>query len=234
MPKRKKKPQHSRVTPLLVIAVAIVAVIWATEQLAARGVGPNWLQFLFAGGDTGGLHVAIIVGHKGNDSGTTCADGLTEAEVNLGVARRVGDGLSREGIRVEILDEFDRRLRGLKANALVSIHADSCQSDFSGFKVASQEGGTAESERLASCLWARYEAATGLTRHYATITENMTNYHAFREIALETPAAIIELGFLKSDRKLLTEQPQRAANGVVNGILCFLTPPAAATAAPRQ
>jgi N-acetylmuramoyl-L-alanine amidase len=234
MPKRKKKAQRSRITPLLAVAVTIVAVIWATEQLTARGVGPNWLQFLFAGAATGGLQVAIIAGHKGNDSGTTCADGLTEAEVNLKVAELVADGLSREGIRVEILDEFDRRLRGLQANALVSIHGDSCQSDFSGFKVASVEGGTAESERLANCLWDRYEAATGLTRHYATITENMTNYHAFREIALKTPAAIIELGFLKADRKLLTEQPQRAANGVVNGILCFLTSPATATAPPSQ
>ena len=234
MPKRKKKPQHSSVTPLLVIAVAIVAVIWATEQLTARGVGPNWLQFLFAGGDTGGLHVAIIAGHKGNDSGTTCTDGLTEAEINLQIAKLVADGLNREGIRADILDEFDRRLRGLRADALVSIHGDSCQSEFSGFKVASQEGGTAESERLANCLWDRYEAVTGLTRHYTTITENMTNYHAFREIALETPAAIIELGFLKADRKLLTEQPQRAANGVVNGILCFLAPPTATTAAPRK
>jgi len=232
MPKRKKKPQGSRATPLLVVAVALVAIIWATEQLTARGVGPSWLQFLFAGGDTGGLRVGIIAGHKGNDSGTTCTDGLTEAEVNLRVAELVADGLSREGIRATIYDEFDRGLRGLQADALVSIHGDSCQSDFSGFKVASEEGGTAESERLANCLWDRYEATTGLTRHHATITENMTNYHAFREVSLKTPAAIIELGFLKADRELLTEQPERAANGVVNGILCFFTSPATATPTP--
>ena len=55
MPKRKKKPQRSRVTPLLMVAVVVVGMIWATEQIASRGVGPNWLQFLFAGRDTGGM-----------------------------------------------------------------------------------------------------------------------------------------------------------------------------------
>jgi N-acetylmuramoyl-L-alanine amidase len=234
MPKLKKKPQPSRATPLLVVAVALVAVIWATEQITARGVGPSWLQFLFAGAETGGLKVGIIAGHKGNDPGTTCADGLTEAEVNLRVAELVSEGLSREGIRATIYDEFDRGLRGLEADALVAIHGDSCQSDFSGFKVANEEGGTAESERLAECLWERYEAATGLPRHYTTITENMTNYHAFREVSIKTPAAIIELGFLKADRELLTEQPERAANGVVNGILCFFTSPKTPTASASE
>ncbi len=231
MPKRKKKAQRSSAGPLLVLAVAVVALIWGAERITARGVGPNWLQFLLAGQPTGGLDVAIIAGHKGNDSGAVCKDGLTEAEINLKVAELVAAGLSREGIQVDIMDEFDRRLRGLKADALVSIHSDSCESDFSGFKVASEEGGTAASERLANCLWDKYEAATALERHYATITENMTNYHAFREISLETPAAIIELGFLKADRELLTEEPERAARGITDGILCFLTPPAA-TATP--
>jgi N-acetylmuramoyl-L-alanine amidase len=234
MPKRKKKPQHSSAKPLLLLAVAFVAVIWAVQQISARGLGPDWFQFLFAGQPTGGLKVALIAGHKGNDSGAVCKDGLTEAEINLQVAKLVADNLAREGIRVEIMDEFDRRLRGLKASALVSIHGDSCESDFSGFKVASEEGGTAESERLATCLWDRYEADTGLTRHYATITANMTNYHAFREIALDTPAAIIELGFLNADRELLTQEPGRAAKGVTDGILCFLTSPKSPGATPTE
>lgn len=233
MPKRKKKPQRSSAAPLLLLAVAVIAIIWATEQLTARGVGPTWLQFLFAGGSTGGLDVAIIAGHKGNDSGAVCEDGLTEAEVNLKVAELVAAGLGRQGIRVEIMDEFDRRLRGLEVDALVSIHSDSCASDLSGFKVASQEGGTADSERLASCLWDAYEAGTGLPRHYATVTKDMTNYHAFREISLATPAAIIELGFLNADRELLTNEPERAAGGIVDGILCFLTPPSIPTITPE-
>ena len=53
----------------------------------------------------------------------------------------------------------------------------------------------------------------------------MSRYHAFREIAAETPAAIIEIGFLKADRGLLTKQPERAAAGIVSGIDCFLKTP---------
>lgn len=232
MPKRKKKPQHSSAKPLVVLAVIVVAAIWATQQIAARGIGPNWLQFLFAGQATGGLHVGLIAGHKGNDSGAVCADGLTEAEINLKVAKLVAADLGRQGISVDILDEFDKRLRAYQADALVSIHSDSCESTFSGFKVASEEGGTKESERLANCVWDSYETSTGLPRHYDTITQDMTNYHAFREISLDTPAAIIELGFLKADRELLTEQPERAATGVANGILCFLSSEPSGTSKP--
>ena len=83
----------------------------------------------------------------------------------------------------------------------------------SGFKVASEEGGTDSLGTLRNCLWDKYEAATGLTRHYVTITKNMTNYHAFREISLETPAAIIELGFLKADRELLDRTARTRGEG---------------------
>ena len=116
----------------------------------------------------------------------------------------------------------------------MSIHSDSCQTDFSGFKVANEEGGTEASQRLAQCLWDKYEAATGLDRHPSTITNNMTNYHAFREISLETPASIIELGFMSSDRSIIADQPELAAEGVANGILCFFAPQAQPAAAPTQ
>jgi N-acetylmuramoyl-L-alanine amidase len=50
----------------------------------------------------------------------------------------------------------------------------------------------------------------------------MTQYHTFYEIAPTTPGAIIEIGFLNLDRALLTEQSDRVATGVSEGILCFL------------
>jgi hypothetical protein len=50
----------------------------------------------------------------------------------------------------------------------------------------------------------------------------MSRYHAFREIAVDPPAAIIETGFLKADRELLTHHPERSAAGIVAGIECFL------------
>lgn len=227
MPSRKKKPQSSRTLPLIVLAIVILAGIWLTEQVASRGIGPDWLQFLFAAGKpTGGLRVGLIAGHKDNDSGAVCPDGLTEAEINLRVAELVSEGLARQGIQAEILNEYDRRLRGYRAAALVSIHSDSCMVDFSGYKVAGEDGGSEESAQLATCLWDEYEAATGLARHPSTITRDMTHYHAFREISARTPAAIIELGFMQADRGLLVDEPAPAAQGIVNGILCFLAPAA--------
>ena len=230
MPNRKKRPQRSRSASLLVLAVVILGGIWVAEQISARGFGPAWLEYLFAAdAPSAGLQVGLIAGHSGHDSGAVCPDGLTEAEVNQRVAELAAEGLRKRGLRVEILEEFDDRLQGYRAVAFVSIHSDSCQVDFSGFKVANQEGGSEASARLTACLWDEYGAATGLSRHPSTITVDMTRYHAFREISADTPASIIELGFLNADRELLTGQPDRAAGGIVNGVLCSLAPPAPAS-----
>ena len=58
--------------------------------------------------------------------------------------------------------------------------------------------------------------------HPDTITFDMTEYHAFKEIDSQTPGAIIELGFMDADRELLTNNTARLAEALVQGILCFL------------
>lgn len=169
--------------------------------------------------------VGIVSGHLGNDSGAVCDDGLTEAQVNLSVAKQVVALLEYRGYQVDLLDEFDSRLPGYRADALVSIHADSCQvPGISGFKVARiTDSAIPEAEdRLVDCLYQAYEEATQLARHPGSITDNMTNYHAFREIHPNTPGAIIEIGFLREDRRLLTVHDDLVARGIVAGILCFL------------
>ena len=50
----------------------------------------------------------------------------------------------------------------------------------------------------------------------------MTSYHAFSEIDENTPAVIIETGFLNLDRQLLTQNPDVAAQGIASGIICFI------------
>ena len=227
MPNRKKKPQRfsSGTKFLLALAVLMFGGIWVVEQAATQGLGPEWLQILFADAEpASGLQVGLIMITKGTDSGVVCDDGLTEAEINLRVAELTAERLAQQGVTAQIFEEFDREMRGLTADALVAIHSDSCQVDFSGFKVASEEGGSDASQRLAECLWNEYEGATQLDRHPSTITNDMTRYHAFREISVRTPAAIIELGFMNADRGLIADQPELAAEGVANGILCFLTP----------
>jgi N-acetylmuramoyl-L-alanine amidase len=68
----------------------------------------------------------------------------------------------------------------------------------------------------------RYEQVTGMTFHSGSITADMTEYHAFSEIDPNTITAIIETGFLNLDRDILTNQTDRVAEGVIQGILCFI------------
>ncbi|MCB9077510.1 MAG: N-acetylmuramoyl-L-alanine amidase [Anaerolineaceae bacterium] len=169
--------------------------------------------------------VGIVSGHKGYDPGAVCPDGLTEAEVNYAVAMEVTHLLARQGVQADILDEFDDRLTEYQADALVSIHADSCTiPGATGFKVARvTDSAIPEAEDLlVSCLYDQYGAYTGLPQHPSSITDNMTDYHAFREISRGTPGAIIETGFLLDDRQMLQYKPKIVARGIAAGILCFL------------
>lgn len=169
--------------------------------------------------------VGIVSGHKGYDPGAVCDDGLTEAEINYAIALEVVSLLKRRGVRADLLEEFDDRLSGYQADALVSIHSDSCNiPGATGFKVArvTDSAIPQAEDQLVACLNTEYAAYTGLPQHPASITDGMTNYHAFNEITPFTPGAIIETGFLLDDRHLLQHKPKIVARGIAAGILCFL------------
>lgn len=174
----------------------------------------------------GPLPIGIVAGHRGFDSGAVCGS-LQEVDINTAVAERVVNALTALGYPVNLLDEFDGRLQGYRARVLVSIHADSClYPEASGFKVARASGSLvpATEDRLVECLVQGYGARTGLAFHEGSITRDMTEYHTFYEIAPQTPAAIIEIGFMEADRSLLLTRQDLVAQGIVDGILCFLEP----------
>ncbi len=168
---------------LAVVGIGVIAArtagVYPTDAqgLARQGLVPTaWNK-----------QVAIISGHAGNDSGAICedADGqptIEEADVNAAVARLVAERVRQAGADVAILEEFDPRLEGLRADVLLSIHADSCI-DASGYKSSRYVNSTIPdiADRLIACINFNYEAATGLTENVDTITENMTDYHAFRQ-----------------------------------------------------
>jgi len=171
--------------------------------------------------------IGLVAGHFGNDSGAVCSDGLTEAAVNKDIADRVVTILERQGYQVDLLQEFDEKLKSYRATALVSIHADSCEfinDQATGFKVAASSAGTAaeDSQHLLTCLVARYAARTGLAFHAGSITRDMNSYHSFSEIDENTPAAIIETGFLYLDRTFLLQHADQASLGIAEGVLCFV------------
>ncbi len=180
-----------------------------------------------AAGSSETLPIGIVSGHWKNDSGSVCADGTTEEQVNLTIATLVQQGLAAQGFKVDLLEEFDTRLSQYKGLVLLSIHNDSCDyinDAATGFKVAAavHSAYPEKATRLTACLIDRYAADTGLSYHAGSITTDMTYYHAFDEINAETTAAIIETGFLNLDKQILTQHPDVVAKGIIDGLLCYI------------
>jgi N-acetylmuramoyl-L-alanine amidase len=174
--------------------------------------------------------IGIVAGHSGNDPGAVCPaelGGFREVDINLTIANLAREYLINEGYDVDLLAEFDPRLTGYQALALISVHADSCDyvnDQATGYKIAAAMSTfyPEQADRLTSCLRYRYAEITGLSFHAGSVTNDMTSYHAFSEIHNQTPAAIIEVGFMNLDRKILTEQPDLLARGITSGILCYV------------
>lgn len=223
------------------LLVATLFTVWTPSSLLAESLQERMARALAASGKTSLTQTAvagvpagfptnkigIVVGHRGNDSGAVCPNGLTEVEINSNVAAFVQKKLSKMGYEVELLDEFDARLAGYQAGLLLSIHSDSCEyynDNATGFKVAAalstSKGDNAT--RLVSCLADRYQKETGLQYHYQSITDDMTSYHAFSEIDPLTTAAIIEVGFMNLDQDILTRKPEKLADGIIAGLRCYL------------
>jgi N-acetylmuramoyl-L-alanine amidase len=203
------------ITPEAVLAAGLDPVATATPRATIqRPTGP---------------YVGIVAGHWGNDSGAVCPDGVTEQQVNLEIAKRVAERLRTRGVWVDLLQEFDSRLNGFSGDVLVSIHADSCDPidadpPATGFKVARSQASQIPTvaDKLVDCLHTEYQKATGMDFHENSITNDMTFYHSFNELDPNTPAAIIETGFLYLDYDMIVKQPDLPAEGITNGILCFL------------
>jgi len=208
------------------------------ELLRAASAGPAEVEQAPSGDEIlpaeSGLRIGIVAGHSGPnldsgyvDPGAVCEDGLTELEVNQNIANLVVRSLQAAGYNAEPLEEWDPRLTGYRSVALVSIHADSClaiNNDATGYKVSAALDTAVpdRAQRLVACLADRYSEATGLRFHPDTITRDMTEYHTFYEINSDTPAVIIETGFLYLDREFLTREPERAARGIAQGLLCYI------------
>jgi N-acetylmuramoyl-L-alanine amidase len=131
------------------------------------------------------------------------------------------------GYEVDLLEEFDAKLTGYQGAVVLSIHLDSCEyvnDQATGFKVTSALSvqDVAGSQRLVACISDRYANITGLPYHAGSVTDDMTYYHAFYEIAPETSAAIIEAGFMNMDYRFLTEKTDVVAQGIAAGILCYI------------
>ena len=245
-------PSRLSLRPLLVVIACVLTAVVAWQVLSVNRDN-NLLAVVGAptAASPGGRNtpvprtkIGIVAGHNrvkalpdGDvardptapfDPGAVCEDhSAIEADITLDIARRVSAELRRsDRLDVEVLGEFDARLKGYFGVALISLHVDACLKGFSGYKVArvTNSAVPAAEDRLVNCLREQYRAATNLVEHRDTITPDMKEYYAFREIAQTTPGAIIELGFLRDDHALL-KQGELPAKGVIEGLRCFLSKP---------
>jgi N-acetylmuramoyl-L-alanine amidase len=238
-PGRQPSPGVLNQTIKGIFTVLLAAVLSATLFTAIPATGMGLSASLLDSSPGGGseteetpeldLHVGLVVGHWGHDTGALCPPSLgghVEVDINYNIADLTRQYLEVEGVRVDLLKEFDNHLEGYRSNALISIHADTCEyiPDLgTGFKIAEAADNKRpeQAARLMACLKNRYAEATGL-RYDHRITADMTSYHAFGEVDTNTPAVIIETGFMNQDRELLTRNPSLVAKGISAGIMCYL------------
>ena len=157
------------------------------------------------------------------------AGGIAEVEINRAVADAVAAILQAEGVEVQVLPATIPP--GFDADAFVAIHADgNTNTAVRGYKASPPWYASPASRLLVAELRGHYGPATGLPEDLNGITYNMRGYYAFNSyryrhaIAVTTPAAIFELGYLSnaSDRAFLRERPEAAARGLADGLLAYL------------
>ena len=166
------------------------------------------------------------------DNGTAW-QGTAEWEINLAIAETTAGLLRELGYEVDILPAVVPP--GYRAHLFIAIHADgSNDPNATGYRVASpSRDATGRASRFAELLGKSYGEATSI-RRLPTVTHRMRNYYAFNfrryEHALHpmTVGVIIETGFITSarDRRVILNEPEKAARGIVNAIVEFpVTPP---------
>src|SRR5438093_4444119 len=190
---------------------------------------------------TGPRRVAIQAGHWKSDEAPdelrrlipqTGAEweGVTEVEINLDIAQRVGVILNSKGIAVDLLPTTIPV--GYVADAFVALHADSDGVGVNnGFKMAHGARRGPYEDALLNDIKDAFGAATGLNYDPTHISNNMKGYFAFswsrfqHAVAAHTPAVILEMGYVSSDddRALMLDKPDLLAAAISDGILKFLS-----------
>jgi N-acetylmuramoyl-L-alanine amidase len=189
---------------------------------------------------TGPRRVAIQAGHWKSDEAPdelrrlipqTGAEweGITEVEINLDIAQRVGVILNSKGIAVDILPTTIPI--GYVADAFVALHADSDGvGENSGFKMAHGARRGPYEDALLNDIKNSFGVATGLDYDATHVSNNMRGYYPFswsrfqHAVAAHTPAVILEMGYISNDddRALMLDKPDVLAAAVADGVMKFL------------
>jgi N-acetylmuramoyl-L-alanine amidase len=155
---------------------------------------------------------------------------VTEVDVNMDIGKRVAALLRKQGVVVDLLPTTVPA--GYVADAFLALHSDSDgMGELNGFKLAHAKLRGPFEDRLVNDLHDAYEKGTGIAYDETRVGVDMRYYYAFNwgrfqhATSAHTPAAIIEMGYLSSDRDrgILTEDPDRVAAAIASGLMRFLS-----------
>jgi hypothetical protein len=234
----KKRPEYSVLNGVqTVVSIALVMAtlltlwnprkVFSTSNLTTLLAEEATQEAKEAEENRGKMRIAIVAGHwQDSNPGEVCTDGLIESDVNYDIASRTAQKLEKLGYAVDLFPEYDLDYLNYEGSVLLAIYSGSCTDDpapASGFKVGGAYSATNpdQVDLLATCVSQEYQQATGLPFTYEVINSEHKAYHIFRDIGVNTPAVLLELGSLNTDRKILVNQADNTAQGIVSGILCF-------------
>jgi len=176
--------------------------------------------------DDSRFRIGILSGHWQNHTGEVCADGVIESDINYAISNRVKLDLEGRDFQVNLFPEFDLDLLNYEADVLVAVYSGSClQSPLppSGFLIGTSltAKNPDEVNDLAVCLAENYQNYTQLPFTYEIINPDHASYHIFRDIHPDTPAVLIKIGKLSTDRDLIANRSSSIVEGITAGITCF-------------
>ena len=223
----------------LVVAVALFIGLSWQRAVSAGGLGESLISYLRP--EPGPVRVGLQVGHldagKHPDelaklrvnTGGRWGD-VNEVDINLAVAKQLKESLELDGVTVDLLPATIPE--GYHADLVVAIHADASP-DVSrrGYKSAYFFKPRNDLEPvLKAHLDKAYFYYTGLPDDDANVSGSMLEYYAFndrrfpsRRFAADTPAVIVELGYLSNPDDLkFMENPVNPAFALKRGIMSYL------------
>ena len=184
-------------------------------------------RYGIAGNITGSV-IIIDPGHGGKDPGAT-GNGIREKNINLDIARKLGNILQSAGGRVimtrtnDVFISLDARAASAdqyNADLLVSIHADSIgKSNISGATVLTGAQASRNSKRAAWMIEAELENSGIDCRGHRSQKLRVCDGHS-------KPAVLVETGFLTNRQEAINLDTNwyqdKIANAIAKGVIRYL------------
>lgn len=220
-----------RVLQTIVLVAAVLATLftfWNPYKLfSQQEVTQATYQANADGSSAEYSTIGILVGHWKVDSGNICENDIVEANVTEAIANQVSVKLNALGYPVKLLAQTDLDLVNFRGPLLIAIYTGSCEDtpeNKSGFSIGTTLSATDlnSSNALAVCMGEVYQAATNLDFSYEIIASDQPAYTYFQMVNPNTPMIYLEMGSLLYDQSVLIENSEKVANGIVNGIQCYL------------